>query len=166
MPRTKKPAGAAVDRRNGRRAELVAITGARLDLPQPPAGVEWCDDAVAAWNRYWADPVATALTPADEVLVLRWLEALNRYLILSREADRAPLGVGSQGQPVLNPLYAAADKALKAVESCERQIGIGPASRAALGIAMITERKSLADLNQRFREVPDAVDEPDPRLAH
>lgn len=165
MPRTKKPPGQAADRRNGRRAELVAVAGARLDLPAPPPGVEWCDDAVTAWRRFWDDSVAQALTPADEVLVLRWLEALNRYLLLSRAADKSPMSLGSQGQDVLNPRYKAAEVALRTVEACEKQIGIGPANRASLGIAMLTEQKSLADLNQQFREVTHGQeeDEPDPR---
>ena len=165
MPRTKKPAGAAVDRRNGRRAELVAVRGNRLDLPEPPDGVEWTDDAVQAWNRFWDDPVAQALTPADEHLVTRWLEALNRFMILSRSADRSPLRTGSMGQDVLNPLYRAADGALRTVQACEKQLGIGPAHRASLGIAMITEKRTLADLNASFREVSHADDEDqDPRL--
>ncbi len=166
MPRTKKAAGTTVDPRNGRQ-ELIAITGERLDLPAPPAGVEWCDDVVAAWNAYWDDLVSAALTPADGVLVLRWLEALNRYLLMSRTADRAPMSIGSQGQDVLNPMYKAAEIALRTVEACEKQIGIGPANRASLGIAMLTEKKSLADLNQQFREVDHgtAEDEPDPRLS-
>ncbi|WP_157597306.1 P27 family phage terminase small subunit [Streptacidiphilus rugosus] len=166
MPRTKKPAGTVADRRNGRRTELTAVQGARLALPTPPPGVEWCDDAVAAWERYWDDPVAQALTPADGVLVLRWLEAVNRHLITSREADKSPLSVGSQGQMVLNPLYKAAEMALRTAEACERQLGIGPAHRASLGIALLTEKRTLADLNTAYREAvahDDDVDE-DPRL--
>jgi hypothetical protein len=166
LPRTKKPAGTAVDRRNGRRTELTALQGARLELPAPPPGVEWCDDAVTAWARFWDDSVATALTPADEVLVLRWLEALNRYLILVRQADQAPLGTGSQGQDVLNPLYKAAEMSLRTVEACERQIGIGPAHRASLGIALLTEKRTLASMNAQYvaREVSRGADE-DPRRA-
>ncbi|MGF6914781.1 hypothetical protein P3T36_006887 [Kitasatospora sp. MAP12-15] len=154
-----------MDRRNGRRTELTALQGAQLELPQAPPGVEWCDDAVTAWERYWDDQVATALTPADEVLVLRWLEALNRYLILSRQADQAPLGVGSQGQDVLNPLYKAAEMALGTVQACERQIGIGPAHRASLGIALLTEKRTLAGMNAQYvaREVSRGAEE-DPRL--
>lgn len=165
MPRTKKPAGTTADRRNGRRAELVAVAGARLDLPEPPPGVEWSDDTIQAWDRYWNDAVSQALTPADGVLVLRWLEALNRYLLMSRTADRSPMSIGSQGQDVLNPMYKAAEIALRTVEACEKQIGIGPANRASLGIAMLTEQKSLADLNSAFREVTSGSDqdEPDPR---
>ncbi len=156
----------AADRRNGRRAELVVVEGARLELPAPPPGASWHEDTVQAWNRFWDDSVAMALTPADEVLVLRWVEALNRYLILSRAADRSPTITGSQGQQVLNALYRAADSALKTVQACEKQIGIGPANRASLGIAMITEKRTLADLNSQFREVShaDSDEEQDPRL--
>ncbi|MEY9837087.1 P27 family phage terminase small subunit [Streptacidiphilus sp. EB103A] len=165
MPRTKKPAGAAIDKRNGRKAELVAVAGARLDLPAPPEGVEWCTDAVQAWERYWQDSVTQALTPADDVLVLRWLESLNRYLILSRQADRSPLTVGSTGQDVLNPLYKAAELALKVVIACERQLGIGPAHRASLGIALLVEKKTLAGMNASYAMLEvTRGEEDDPRI--
>jgi hypothetical protein len=164
VPRTKKPAGQAVDRRNGRTTELVAVAGARLDLPAPPPGVEWCEDAVTAWGRYWQDSVTQALTPADDVLVLRWLESLNRYLILSRQADLSPLSVGSTGQDVLNPLYKAAEMALKVVIACERQLGIGPAHRASLGIALLVEKKTLAGMNAAYTAPEVTYDEDDPRI--
>jgi P27 family predicted phage terminase small subunit len=140
--------------------------GRRWRPPGTPPGVEWCDDAVTAWGRYWEDPVAQALTPADEHLVTRWLEALNRYLLMSRTADQSPLVTGSQGQDVLNPLYRAAELAFKTVEACERQIGIGPANRASLGIALLTEKRTLASMNAAYVAkgvAPD--DDDDPRVA-
>lgn len=163
MPRTKRAAGAVADRRNGRRAELTAVAGSRLDLPEPPPGVTWCPAAVQAWERYWTDPVTAALTPADEVLVLRWLDALNRYLLLSRQADLSPLVAGSQDQDVLNPLYRAAEMALRTTEACERQLGIGPAHRASLGIAILTERRTLGAMNAAYARPEAGDDDDDPR---
>lgn len=164
MPRTKKPAGQAVDRRNGRTTELVAVAGARLELPEPPKDVTWHEDAVKAWHRYWEDSITQALTPADDVLVLRWFESLSRYLILSREADASPLKRGSMGQEVLNPLYKAAEMALKIVIACERQLGIGPAHRASLGIALLVEKKTLAGMNAAYTAPEVIYDEDDPRI--
>lgn len=145
MPRTKKPAGTTADPRNGRRAELVPLAGARFDPPE-----DLCDEAVEAWNSYWADTVAMVMTPVDRAVLLRWIREMDRYLRLSAEADRQPSVRGSQGQPVENPLYATAYKALAAVQACEKQMGMGALNRSALGIAVITERKSLQEMNAKY----------------
>lgn len=167
MPRTKAPAGTTVDKRNGRRADLVAIGGARFD---PPAGI--CDEAQAAWDAYWDDTVSTVQTPVDRAVLTRWIREMDRYFRLSAEADQQPSVRGSQGQPVENPLYATAYKALGVVQACEKQMGMGALNRSALGIAVITERKSLADMNARYggadaeRDRPALVAEVvDPRTA-
>lgn len=145
MPRTKSPAGTAVDRRNGRRADLVPVAGARFDVP---AGL--CDAANEAWSAYWDDTVATVMTPVDRAVLVRWIREMDRYLRLSAEADLEPSVRGSQGQPVENPLYGTAYKALAAVQACEKQMGMGALNRSALGIAVITERKSLQDMNAKY----------------
>jgi P27 family predicted phage terminase small subunit len=145
VPRTKKAAGATVDRRNGRRADLTPIQGARIDSPE---GLT--DEAAALWDAYWSDTVATVATVVDRGLLLRWITEYDRYLRTVAEADKDPVTTGSQGQPIQNPLYKIAYRALEAAERCERQLGIGPLHRSALGIAVITERRSLADMNARY----------------
>jgi P27 family predicted phage terminase small subunit len=145
MPRTKKPAGAAVDPRNGRRADLTVVAGARFD---PPPGM--CDEALVAWDAYWSDSVASVLTPVDRAVLTRWIREMDRYLRLSAEADQQPSVRGSQGQPVENPLYATAYKALAVVQACEKQMGMGALNRSALGLAVITQQKSLAEMNARY----------------
>lgn len=165
MPRTKAPAGTTVDRRNGRRADLVPVAGARFD---PPDGL--CDEASAAWDAYWDDTVATVMTPVDRAVLLRWIREMDRYLRLTAEADLQPSVRGSQGQPVENPLYGTAYKALAAVQACEKQMGMGALNRSALGIAVITERKSLHEMNARYggvdarENVVEAEARPDPRV--
>jgi P27 family predicted phage terminase small subunit len=145
MPRTKKPAGMAVDRRNGRRAELAVVAGGRIE---PPDGLS--EQALALWDCYWSDTISTVQTGADEGLLRRWVSEYDRYLRTSAEADKEPIVTGSTGQPTENPLYRIAYRALEAAERCERQLGIGPLHRSALGIAVLTERKSLADMNAAF----------------
>jgi P27 family predicted phage terminase small subunit len=147
VPRTKKPAGQAVDPRNGRRAELAVIAGGR---PDAPPGLS--DAALAAWESYWGDAVSTVQTQADHALLRRWVTEYDRYLRTSAEADKEPLLAGSTGQSVENPLYRIAYRALDAAERCERQLGIGPLHRSSLGIAVIAERKSLAEMNAQFTE--------------
>lgn len=166
MPRTKKPAGAAVDKRNGRQAHLEVLAGGRLD---PPVGLT--EQAGELWDAYWSDPVSGVQTGVDRGLLYRWITEYDRYLRTVAEADRQPIVEGSTGQAVENPLYKIAYRALDAAEKCERQLGVGPLWRSNLGIAVIAEKKSLADMNARYGGgdgdsdgSPAAVDRPDPRV--
>lgn len=145
MPRTKKPAGTTVDRRNGRRSDLSIVTGGRLD---PPDGLS--EPALALWEAYWSDAVASVQTAVDRGVLTRWITEYDRYLRTVGEADQQPLVLGSKEQLVENPLYKIAYRALDAAERCERQMGVGPLYRSNLGIAVIAEQKSLADMNARY----------------
>lgn len=145
MPRTKKPAGQAVDKRNGRRAELSVVAGGRFD---PPEGLS--PEASVLWEAYWSDAVAAVQTSVDRGVLTRWISEYDRYMRTVATADLQPLVEGSQGQLVENPLYKIAYRALDAAEKCERQLGMGPLYRSNLGIAVIAEQKSLQDMNAKY----------------
>ena len=164
MPRTKKPTGTAVDRRNGRQAQLDAPAVAYFDLPARPDN-PWRPETRGAWAAFWADPVARALTDVDRVVLVRWADYLDRAAELVERADVDPVQTGSMGQPVENPLYAAAARAMATVERCEQQLGVGALNRARLGIAIVSERAALADVNRRYLQPAPAgaEDEDDPR---
>lgn len=161
MPRTKKPAGTTVDPRNGRRAALTPVAGGRFDPPDGLSG-----PSLALWDAYWSDTVSTVQTPVDRGVLTRWITEYDRYLRTVAEADLKPLVLGSQGQDVENPLYKIAYRALDAAERCEKQMGVGPLYRSNLGIAVITEQKSLADMNARYGGGDDQRRDPrpDPRV--
>lgn len=162
MPRTKKPASNVVDKRNGRRTELQQVTGNRFD---PPDGL--CEQALHQWDAYWDDQVSQVYTQADRNLLERWIGNVDRYWRLIVEADARPMTQNSQGN-VANPLYAVAFKIEASIKADEAQLGIGPKNRAALGIAVITEQKSLADMNAKYggdvEYSDEATEEADPRL--
>jgi len=161
MPRPKKAPGTAVDPRNGMKPTmLMVVAGARFD---PPEGL--CSEALEAWDAYWDDAVASVQTPVDKAVLNRWIREMDRYLRLTAEADLKPSVRGSQGQPVENPLYGTAYKALAAVQQCEKQMGMGALNRSALGIAVISEQKSLADMNARYRVGGGDDDNPRPVAA-
>lgn len=145
MPRTKKPAGTTVDPRNGRRAGLTPVAGGRFEAPD---GLS--EQATALWGAYWSDTVSTVQTPVDRGVLTRWITEYDRYLRTVAEADSCPLVLGSTGQQVENPLYKIAYRALDAAERCEKQMGVGPLYRSNLGIAVITEQKSLQQMNSLY----------------
>jgi P27 family predicted phage terminase small subunit len=167
MPRTAKPAGQAVDRRNGRRADLTVAPGSDVAKPEPPADL--CVEARSQWDAYWASTASTIQTDADRGVVLRWIDAVDRYLRTLGDADKRPIVKGSTGQPIENPLYKIAAAALATVERAEKQLGIGALNRAGLGIAVIAEQRSLQDMNSRYGgdvdgSIDEAPDEEDPRF--
>lgn len=162
MPRAKKTAGTAIDKRNGQQV-LGVVAGLKVEKFAPPRGLS--KPAKDAWTDFWDDRPALLVTPAAKVVLLRWVDALDRYLRTIAEADNAPLVEGSQGQEVINPLYKIAEQAMTVVERCEKQLGIGGLNAASLGLAAISEQRSLAQMNARYSEPGDVEgdDEPDPR---
>ncbi len=162
MPRTKKAPGTAVDRRNGRRTEIAASSLAKFALPKRTQGEPWRLETKRAWDALWNDPVATALTPVDRPVLLRWAEAIDRASRSLELADEDPIAKGSMGQAVESPYYGIADKALRVAQACESQLGVGALNRARLGLAVVAARASLADLNAALAGAPGADDD-DPR---
>lgn len=162
MPRTKKAPGTAVDKRNGRRTEIAASSLAKFSLPKRSDGEPWRLETRKAWSALWSDPVATALTPVDRPVLLRWADAIERAQKHLELGDENPIATGSQRQEVESPHYGIADKAVRVAQACEAQLGVGALNRARLGIALISERLSLADLNERIMN-SGGDDDDDPR---
>lgn len=162
MPRTKKPAGTAVDSRNGRRVEF-AVTDAgqlaRFDLP--PRRPAWTAETRQAWDGAWADPISQAWTAADRPILLRWADSIDRASRSLRRADRKPVVVGGNGQITEHPSYGTAKAALSTAERCEQQLGFGALNREKLGFTIAAARKSLDDLNREFMA---ALGDSDPDL--
>jgi hypothetical protein len=159
MPRTKKPAGQAVDRRNGRRSELAAGP-ARLEyFPCPLSRPSRA--AADAWELVWADPVHEAWTPADGLILDRWMRHWDREARAARRADRHPTVEGGNGQLTEHPSYQTATRATATIEKCEQLLGLGALNRVKLGLSIAQERKSLLDLNAEL--AGGAGDDDDPR---
>jgi hypothetical protein len=164
MPRTKKAAGQAVDRRNGRRTEIAAAEQLRkFSLPKRTDGEQWALETRKAWAAMWRDPVSSLLSVADRIVLLRWAGALHRAEGAYALADAEPTVTGSMGQVVRNPLYDVGDAQVKIAQACEAQIGVGALNRARLGLEFTSAQQSLAELNAMVGGGGDG-DEQDPRL--
>jgi P27 family predicted phage terminase small subunit len=163
LPRTKKAAGTAVDKRNGRRTEIAAAAPMkRFGLPRRESR-PWSPETRKAWNALWLDPVSSLLSVADRPILLRWADAIDRYWWAQQLADAEPEAEGSMGQTIENPLYGVADKAVRTAERCEAQIGIGALNRARLGLTFTQAQKSLQELNEALAGGNDSDDDYDPR---
>jgi P27 family predicted phage terminase small subunit len=164
VPRAKKPAGTAIDRRNGERASLPAVALARFALPRRSDGLKYDLRTQRAWRALFDDEALSAvLSPVDRELVVRWAQSVDDWIKATESARESPVTKGSMGQEVASPYYAIAAQALAAAERCEAQIGIGALNRARLGIAILAEQASLASLAGQFPG--GGGDERDPRLS-
>lgn len=162
MPRTRKPAGQAVDRRNGRRAELeLAGDGQLQRFDLPPKRPAWLVESRLAWEGAWSDPIRQAWTAGDRPLLLRWIDSLDRATRALRRADRKPVVIGGNAQVTEHPSYQTAAKAVAIAEKCEQQLGFGALNREKLGFTIAVARKSLEELNAALEEGPG---DDDPRL--
>lgn len=160
----KKPPGTAVDARNGQKAALSVIPGERSPMYfEPPSAIN--TEAMRQWNDFWDDPVSWLVTPADKMMLIKWIELVSRYFSLMRLADKEPITRGSTHNDVVNPLYGMALKMQAEIKAIEAQLGIGPKNRAALGIAVLSEKRSLQDLNAAYDSEGEDVDDEDPRTS-
>jgi P27 family predicted phage terminase small subunit len=123
-----------------------------------------CLEAKRQWETYWDDAAASVQTAADRGVLLRWIDAVDRYVRTIKEADLNPIVYGSKDQQVPNPLYKVAADSLGTIERCEKQLGIGALNRANLGIAVISGQRSLAEMNSEFGGDDNYSDDEDPRL--
>jgi P27 family predicted phage terminase small subunit len=167
VPRAKKPAGTAVDRRNGERAAFApAVPLSRFSLPRRSDGEKYDLRTQRMWKALFDDlSLSSVLIPADRELVVRWAQSVDDWIKALESARETPIGKGSMGQDVASPYYSIAGHAMTVIVECERQLGIGALNRARLGIAVLAERAaSLADLSSRFPGDGGGGSERDPRL--
>lgn len=140
-PPARKAPGTAVGVQNGQRAVLTT-PGERFDAPdhidQP--------EALQAWDDYWNDPVSSVVTQTDHTVLVRWIDAVNRYWTLIRKADESPVVYSGANGQLAHPLYKVAVGLMNQISNMEGQLGIGPRSRNRLGIQIVgleTARQNL-----------------------
>jgi P27 family predicted phage terminase small subunit len=162
VPQAKKRAGTAIDKRNGERASLPVVALKRFTLPRRSDALKYDVRTQRMWRALFDDAaLSSVLSPVDRELVIRWAQAVDDAIKALELARANPVVKGSMGQPAKSPYYEIAQQERAAAEKCEAQIGIGALNRARLGIAILAERASLADLAGRF---DGGGSEPDPRL--
>lgn len=120
------------------------------------ASPDWLPATKDKWDSYWMADVARAATEVD-------LSALGRLFTYYDEWERCYAAAkdggrmveGSQGQPVLNPLYKHMDSLEGLISKLEAELGMTPLARQRLGLAITETKKSVAELNKMAEEPND-----------
>ena len=145
--------------RSKRDVGLIALDDATRPVPKPPTGLSKVSRE--AWTSLWSSALARTFEPASD------RPAIERLFVLRDERERAhkatrahPFIVGSQGQQVLNPLFAHVSRLDAEVRQLEDRFGLTPRARLQLGITFGEAHRSLAELNAAFMEQTDDADDP------
>ena len=156
MGSPKKPVALA----QGHRARTVAplrIVSGVADQPEPPRGL--LKRSRDHWEAFWASDVARAVDPlADAQRLERWITQVDEWNRGMAAFRRERFVLGSQGQPVLNPLAAYLAKLETAIASSECEFGMTPLSRMRLGIATGEAAMTAQRLNEMTRSPAEPVD--------
>jgi len=165
MARARRPAGTTADPRNGYRHEL-AVRPDRLARFPLPGGRGRERLTRLAWDAWWADPVSEAWTVGDKPILVELADSYDRRIRALRRAEEDPIVPGRNEQPVASPWYAIAKDAYQAIQDGYQQLGFGALNRSRLGLMILTERRTLDQLNADFsREYEAMVAAGDPRVA-
>lgn len=160
----KKPPATAIGVQNGQRVVLTGEGGEPFELPEEIKN----ERALEAWDGYWADPVSKMLTAADKSVVIRWISMVDRYWRLMEQADENPTMETKNNGEAAHPLYKVALAMENQIERLETKLGIGPKSRALLGIQILGFEQGKREYERNNAPTPPSApvedDEEDPRL--
>jgi P27 family predicted phage terminase small subunit len=157
------PAPKPSDRRQRRNHGAVVVLRAADAVPEAPAGL--LRSTVTRWATFWQSELARATRqphlPMVERLFTLYDERERSFRVVKRDGR---LVMGSQGQPVQNPLLRYIATCDAEIRQLEDRLGLSPKGMAALGTAFAGAQKSLDDLNRDHEEEPLPDDDADPRL--
>lgn len=109
---------------------------AQPDVEAPEPRDEWREDTRAAWTTYWSSELAAMTLPVDRPSITRLFSMYDQYARAMEVVGMALVVKGSTGQLRTNPL---ADHALRldaAILRLENELGLTPAGRNRMGIAL------------------------------
>jgi len=138
----------------GSGALSVLVPEPSTPVPKPPVPVS--AKARRYWQAFWNSPLAQVIEPnVDAFLLVRWITYVDEWETCSATLRKEGMTVeGSTGQLVLHPLAKHRATVESSLSSIEQRLGLDPKSRALLGLAVNTYKKSAADLMTDIQNIP------------
>lgn len=127
-------------------------------LPPPPEGL--LPVTLSVWEALFQSGVARALDLDSDVSALRrWILYLDQWERATATVLKdGPMGVGSQGQPVVSPAVKYQQQLEINIGALEKQLGLTPMARARLGLTMAEGGLTAAQLNAMIARPPAALE--------
>lgn len=109
-----------------------------IEMPAPKD--EWREDTKEAWRNYWRSDLAAVALHTDAPSIARLFGMYDQYARAMEIVSKALVVKGSTGQIRTNPLAEHALRLDAAILRLEGELGLTPAARQRMGIAI---RKSF-----------------------
>ncbi|MGH7734044.1 MAG: P27 family phage terminase small subunit, partial [Gemmatimonadales bacterium] len=105
-----------------------------IGLPEPRS--DWREDTRASWRAYWASDLALLALDVDAPAVARLFAMYDQHARSMEVVSQALVVRGSTGQIRANPLADHALRLESAIVRLENELGLTPAARTRMGIAI------------------------------
>jgi phage terminase small subunit len=133
------------------------------DVPASPA--HFLPATRERWASYWQSDVARLVeAETDGMAVVRLFTLYDERERAYRAYRRKRMVPGSQGQPVVNPIWKHAAVMDGEIRQLEDRFGITPQARLKLGVQLGEAVRSLEDMNRELNDGDDGDSQKDPRL--
>jgi P27 family predicted phage terminase small subunit len=152
---------------------LSVVSPGNAEPPALPGANDMLSETVEAWDEFWTSPLAgVVIESSDFPSMVRLFELRDEYKRTLSAYRQERVVKGSQGQPVISPLFAAMNGLLKEVRALEDRFGLSPQARLRLSIELGEATDSLDKMNRALMggdgvesQSPEVIDISDPRTA-
>ena len=127
--------------------------------------MDWLKVTRERWADYWQSDVARLVdAQTDGIAVVRLFSLYDERERAYRAYKRKRMVPGSQGQPVVNPIWKHAAVMDAEIRQLEDRFGVTPQAKLKLGVQLNAAVRSLEDMNRELNENDEPDGRGDPRL--
>ena len=140
----------------GHRDNSLSVIQGGKAFKTPKANSRWLAKTKRYWNEYWNSDLASTAQKVDFPAFYRLfqfydeVERANRTI--QNMGNSGLLGVGSTGQPTINPLITLTLKLEEKILKLEQELGLTPLARQRLGIAFGEAQMGFKQLQQLLQD--------------
>ena len=144
------------DKLTGHRDSSLSVIQGGKAFETPKANSRWLAKTKRYWNEYWDSDLASTAQKVDFPAFYRLfqfydeVERANRTI--QNMGNSGLLGVGSTGQPTINPLITLTLKLEEKILKLEQELGLTPLSRQRLGISFSENAMGFRQLQQLLQD--------------
>ena len=144
------------DKLTGHRDSSLSVIQGGKAFETPKANSRWLAKTKRYWLEYWDSELASTAQKGDFPAFYRLfhlyekVERANRTI--QNMGNAGLLGVGSTGQPTINPLITLTLKLEEKILKLEQELGLTPLARQRLGIAFGEAQMGFKQLQQLLQD--------------
>jgi len=144
------------DKLTGHRDSSLSVIQGGKAFETPKTNSRWLAKTKRYWNEYWDSDLASTAQKVDFPAFYRLfqfydeVERANRTI--QNMGNSGLLGVGSTGQPTINPLITLTLKLEEKILKLEQELGLTPLARQRLGIAFGEAQMGFKQLQQLLQD--------------